>query len=90
MLITVSSVLPETTAHVRILQQSWHQGKILGEVRAGAYEWTFQWHFRQGKLNVHPSLGRALIYEPLGRFLEHSDYQLEPGGDYQFMLRTKL
>ena len=83
-------MLPETTAHVRILQQSWQHGKIIGEVSAGHYEWTFQWHFRQGKLRVHPSLGRALIFEPLGRFLEHSDYQLEPGGDYQFMLRTKL
>jgi hypothetical protein len=39
---------------------------------------------------VKPSLGRALIYEPLGRFLERSDYQLEPGGDYEFLLRAKL
>ncbi|BAW95389.1 hypothetical protein NIES970_02940 [[Synechococcus] sp. NIES-970] len=82
--------MPETPAHVRILQQSWQQGKISGEVQAGSYQWEFQWHFRQGKLRVHPTLGRALIYEPLGRFLEQSDYHLEPGGDYQFMLRARL
>ncbi|MEB3225310.1 MAG: DUF3146 family protein [Synechococcus sp.] len=82
--------MPETAAHVRILQQSWQQGKISGEVQAGSYHWEFQWYFRQGKLWVHPTLGRALIYEPLGRFLEQSDYHLEPGGDYQFTLRARL
>lgn len=83
-------MLPETPAHVRILQQSWQQGKIVGEVQAGSYQWEFQWSFRQGKLRVHPSLGRSLIYEPLGRFLEQSDYQLEAGGDYKFMVRASL
>lgn len=85
-----SKRFPETIAHVRITQQSWHQGKIEGEVRAAAYQWYFQWHFRGGRLSVQPSLGRALIFEPLGRFLERSDYQLEPGGDYQFTVRAKL
>ena len=61
-----------------------------GEITAASYEWQFQWHFRRGKLLVSPSLGRALIYEPLNRFLERSDYQLEPGGDYQFVVRAKL
>ena len=82
--------LPETTAHVRIIQQCWQQGKIKGEVKAADYEWQFEWRFRQGKLLVRPSLGRALIFEPLGRFLEHSDYQLEPGGDYQFTVRAEF
>ncbi len=82
--------LPETTAYVRITQQSWQHGKIEGEVRAANYEWRFQWHFRRGRLIVHPSLGKALIYEPLGRFLERCDYQLEPGGDYQFTLRASF
>jgi hypothetical protein len=81
---------PETTAYVRITQQSWQQGQIAGEVQAASYEWQFQWHFRQGKLLVRPSLGRALILEPLNRFLERYDYQLEPGGDYQFTVRAKL
>ena len=82
--------LPETTAYVRITKQSWQQGKIEGEVRAAAYQWQFQWRFRQGQLFVQPSLGRALITEPLGRFLERRDYQLEPGGDYEFTLRAEL
>jgi hypothetical protein len=80
--------LPETVVHVKITKQSWQQGKIEGEVQAGSYEWWFQWHFRQGKLTLQPSLGRSLIFEPLGRFLERSDYQLEPGGDYQFTVRA--
>jgi len=82
--------LPETTAHVRILSQSWQQGKIEGEVRASQFEWQFQWWFTRGELQVHPSLGRALIREPLGRFLEQCDYQLEPGGDYWFTIRARL
>ncbi len=82
--------LPETVAYVRITQQSWYKGKIVGEVRAAAYEWEFQWHFRQGHLNIQPSLGRALIIEPLGRFLERCDYQLELGGDYEFIVRAEL
>lgn len=39
---------------------------------------------------VQPSLGRALIKEPLGRFLEQRDYQLEPGGDYSFTIRGEV
>ncbi len=95
---TVHCVLPtavtrrpsETTAYVRITHQSWSQGRIEGEVRASTYEWQFQWRFRQGQLRVEPSLGRALICEPLSRFLERCDYQLEPGGDYSFTIRAKL
>lgn len=71
-------------------RQSWHQGQIEGEVSASQYVWQFQWSFTLGKLSVTPSLGRALIQEPLGRFLEQRDYQLEPGGDYSFKLRTQL
>lgn len=82
--------LPETTAYVRITLHSWQQGKMEGEVQAANYQWRFQWHFRQGKLSVQPSLGRALIFEPLGRFLERYDYQLEPGGNYEFTLRAEL
>jgi len=85
-----SQRLPETTAHVRILRQSWQQGQIEGEVRANQFEWQFQWYFRLGFLSVQPSLGRALILEPLSRFLEQQDYQLEPGGDYYFIIRAQL
>ena len=46
--------------------------------------------FVGGELSVKPSQGRALIKEPLGRFLEQQDYQLEPGGDYAFTIRAEL
>lgn len=82
--------LPETIAYVRITQQSWQLGKIEGEVTADRYQWQFQWRFRQRKLLVKPSLGKALIQEPLERFLERSDYQLEPGGDYTFTVKSKM
>lgn len=82
--------LPETIAHVRITRQSWQHGFLEGEVRAGEFEWNFQWHFRQSQLSVKPTHGRALIQEPLGRFLEQRDYQLEPGGDYAFTIRAEL
>ncbi len=85
-----SKNLPETIVYVRITRQSWQQGKIEGEVNAARYKWCFQWHFRRGQLSVQPSLGRALIFEPLGRFLERYDYQLEPGGDYEFTVKAKF
>jgi hypothetical protein len=85
-----SKRIPKTTAYVRITKQSWQQGKIEGEVTAATYQWQFQWYFRRGRLSVQPSLGRALIFEPLGRFLERCDYQLEPGADYEFTVRAEL
>lgn len=81
---------PETIAHVQITQQSLSMGKIEGKVNAASYEWQFRWRFRQRQLSVQPSLGRALIQEPLERFLERSDYQLEPGSDYTFTVRAKM
>lgn len=80
----------ETTAYVKIIKQCWQRGQLEGEVSAASYQWAFKWYFRQGKLSVQPSLGRALIQEPLGRFLERYDYQLEPGSDYQFTLKSRL
>lgn len=82
--------LPETTAYVRITRQSWQKGFLEGEVTAGEFEWQFHWCFRLGELSVKPSQGRALIQEPLGRFLEQRDYQLEPGGDYAFTIRAEI
>ncbi len=81
---------PQTIAHVRITSHSWQQGKIEGEVIANQFEWQFQWWFTKGELSVQPSLGRALIREPLNRFLENCDYQLEPGGDYSFTIRARF
>lgn len=82
--------LPKTTAHVRVTQQSWQRGTLEGEVSAGDFLWNFRWNFRGGNLAISPSRGRALIQEPLGRFLEKWDYQLEPGGDYSFTIRANL
>jgi hypothetical protein len=82
--------LPQTTAHVRITRQSWQDGLIVGEVQANELEWQFEWCFSQGSLSIEPSLGRALIREPLGRFLEQRDYQLEAGGDYSFTIRAEV
>ncbi len=82
--------LPQTTAHVRITRQSWQDGHIEGEVSASQYSWQFQWQFKLGKLCVSPSLGRALIIEPLGRFLEQQDYHLEPGSNYSFLIRAQI
>ena len=64
--------LPETTAYVRVTGQSWQKGTIEGEVTAGNFEWQFQWRFTSEKtLILEPSQGRALIQEPLHRFLEN-------------------
>lgn len=82
--------LPETIVQVTIISQCWQKGQIEGQVKAGTYEWYFRWYFLRGKLSVNPTLGRSLIQEPLSRFLEKYDYQLEVGGDYQFSLRMKL
>ena len=82
--------LSETIVEVKITSQCWHKREIKGEVNAGNYQWFFHWYFLQGQLKVKPTLGRSLIQEPLSRFLEKYDYQLEPGGDYQFLLRAKL
>jgi len=82
--------LPITTAYVCITCQSWHHGEIEGEVKANQYEWQFRWFFRGGQLLVQPSLGRALIREPLNRFLEQWDYRLEPGGNYSFTIRGRF
>jgi hypothetical protein len=83
---------PQTTAQVRITQYSWEQGAIGGEVQAGDYTWSFRWQFRGGveALKVEPSLGRALIYDALLRFLRKCDYQLEVGGDYSFTVRASF
>lgn len=88
--VTSRRSLPETTAYVRITYQSWQQGRLEGEVHASEYVWQFRWQFPKGGLTIEPSLGRALIREPLGRFLERCDYQLEAGGDYAFTIRAKL
>lgn len=82
--------LPATTAHLRVLQQSFSHKLLEGEVAAGGFRWDFRWDFGRGQLLVEPSLGRALIQDALFRFLVKSDYQLEAGGDYAFTVRAKF
>ncbi|MEN9230945.1 MAG: DUF3146 family protein [Thermostichus sp. DG02_5_bins_236] len=84
------SRLPQTTAYVQITRYSWQDGAIEGEVNASGWVWHFCWCFRAGELKVEPSVGRALIREPLSRFLEKSDYLLEPGSNYSFVIRSSL
>jgi len=82
--------LPITTAHVRVVRQSFTEQFLNGEVSAGGFEWQFTWEFGRGELSVEPSLGRALIQDALMRFLVKTDYNLEPGGDYIFTVRAKF
>ncbi len=82
--------LPVTTAHLRVLRQSFSEQMLDGEVSAGEFEWQFTWAFGRGELHVEPSLGRALIEDALLRFLVKADYHLEPGGDYKFIVRARF
>lgn len=82
------SRLPATTARLRVLRQSFQPCLLEGEVSAGGFQWQFRWAFDRGELSVEPSLGRALIQDALLRFLLQADYQLEPGGDYDFTVRA--
>jgi len=84
------STLPRTTAHLRILRQSFIEQCLDGEISAGGFNWQFSWSFDKGELKVEPSLGRALIHDSLMRFLVKSDYALEAGGDYVFNIRAQF
>lgn len=82
--------LPVTTARLQVLNQDLHLGLCTGQVWAGEFAWVFHWHFRQGKLRLEPSLGRALIEDALLRFLLRSDHQLDVGGEYNFLVRATV
>ncbi len=82
--------LPATTARLQVLNQDLCLGLYKGQVWAGEFAWIFHWHFRQGKLHVEPSLGRALIEDALLRFLLRCDHQLEVGGEYNFLVRATV
>ncbi len=84
------SGLPKTTAHLRIVRQSFSEQLLNGEVSAGEFAWQFTWSFGSGELKVEPSLGRALIQDALLRFLIKADYHLEAGSDYIFTIRAKF
>jgi len=50
------SALPVTTAHLRVLRQSFQQQRLEGEVQAGGFAWEFSWLFDRGELHVEPSI----------------------------------
>ncbi|WP_420841395.1 DUF3146 family protein [Gloeobacter kilaueensis] len=76
---------------MRVSARSLAVGWLEGSVEGGQYQWTFCWHFRAGgRLDIYPSLGRALIKEPLQRFLEKHDFQLETGETYAFTVRARI
>lgn len=82
---------PQTEVTLCVTSRSLAGGWLVGELEGGRYAWTFRWQFRTGgRLEVQPSLGRALIKEPLQRFLEKYDYNLEIGAHYAFTVRTKI
>lgn len=81
---------PRTIAHLRVEHQNFSEQYLKGKIFAGEFEWKFVWAFGKGELLVHPPLGRALIKDALERFLVKSDYKLEPGGDYNFIIRAKF
>ena len=82
--------LPATTAHLRVMRQSFQDKCLEGDVSAGGFAWQFSWAFDRGELTVEPSLGRALIQDALRRFLVKADYNLEAGGDYTFTVRARF
>ena len=81
---------PETTVNVCIKEYSFSTKQIKGVVEASQFKWTFIWSFNKGLLFVHPPLGRALIEDPLLRFLLKKDYELEAGNDYKLTIGSKF
>ena len=81
---------PETIAHVIIKEYCFKKKQINGVVKASQFKWTFTWSFNKGILLVNPPLGRALIEDPLLRFLLKKDYELEAGNEYKFTISAKF
>ena len=81
---------PETIANVSVKEYSFSKKQIKGVVEASQFKWTFVWFFNKGLLLVNPPLGRALIEDPLLRFLLKKDYELEAGNQYKFTISAKF
>jgi len=81
---------PETIANVSVQEYSFSKKQIKGIVEASQFKWTFIWSFNKGLLLVNPPLGRALIKDPLLRFLLKKDYELETGNEYKFTISAKF
>ena len=81
---------PETIANVSVKEYCFIKKQIKGVVKASQFTWTFTWFFNKGLLLVNPPLGRALIADPLLRFLLKKDYALEAGNEYTFTISAKF
>ena len=81
---------PETIAHVSVKEYSFSKKQVKGIVQASQFKWSFTWSFNKGLLLVNPPLGRALIEDPLLRFLLKEDYKLEAGNEYKFTISAKF
>ena len=81
---------PEPIANVSIKEYCFSRKQIKGVVEASQFKWDFTWSFNKGLLLVHHPLGRALIEDPLLRFLLKKDYELEPGNEYKFTISAKF
>ena len=81
---------PETIANISIKEYCFSKKEIKGVVEASQFMWTFTWFFKRGLLEVNPPLGRALIEDPLLRFLLKKDYQLEAGNEYKLTISAKF
>ena len=81
---------PETIANVSVKEYSVSKKQSQGIVKASQFKWTFIWCFHTGLLTVNPPLGRALIEDPLLRFLIKKDYELEAGNEYKFTISAKF
>ena len=60
---------PETIANISIKEYCFAKKQIQGVVEASQFKWTFTYSFNKGLLKVNPPLGRALIENPLLKFL---------------------
>ena len=81
---------PETIANISVKEYSFSKKQIKGVVEASQFKWTFTWSFNKGLLLVNPPLGRALIENPLLKFLLKKDYELEAGNDYKLTIFAKF
>ena len=81
---------PETIANLSVKEYCFSKKRIQGVVEASQFKWTFTWSFNKGLLLVNPPLGRALISDPLLRFLLKKDYELEAGNEYKLTISAKF
>tara|TARA_B100000945_G_C20257642_1_gene537645 strand:+ start:18 stop:275 length:258 start_codon:yes stop_codon:yes gene_type:complete len=81
---------PQTIVYLSVNEYNFIKRELKGIVEASDFRWDFTWAFGDGKLEVQPPLGRALIENPLLRFLLKKDYELESGNSYKFTISSRF